>query len=55
MDFLRGGEVHLLSTKPMPWRQWHLQLHFSRRGQSEFQRMGFSTRILLKSLKITCF
>ena len=37
---LVSGEVHLLSTKVMQWRQWHLQLHFSRRGQSEFRRMG---------------
>eukprot|EP00913_Durusdinium_trenchii_P006966 g6551.t1 len=33
-----GSQVHLLSTKPMRWREQCLYLHFSRAGKSEFER-----------------
>ncbi|CAK9056466.1 unnamed protein product, partial [Durusdinium trenchii] len=34
-----GSQVHLLSTKPMRWREQCLYLHFSRAGKSEFERI----------------
>jgi len=34
-----GSEVHLLSTRPMQWRESSLQMYLSRAGKSNFERI----------------